>query len=886
MKRTRIHMGAMLAVAGMAALACVAQAAPEGRHFLLEQSVAPGTVRFLSQAIELADTSKPSWVTVTRTGDFSDPRYGQFSITPTMLSQMVSNFDKRVTGQDVYIDVAHKHSDGAAAKVVKLEVQDNRLRALVEWTAFGIAAVKDRGFSYLSAEFHEDWKDNEKQVAHGCVLLGAGLTIRPVIKRLDPVQLSTDDDSERPYRLLLSATLLKQLTETDMNKLLQALLARLIALGFTDATAKPFIDLAEKQLASVLADEAKCLAVSDSIVLTADAAMKQIKAAGAAGGAFTITLAAPAAGESAEQTFTRMLAEREKQAAVTVTALAGKLKLLSDTITEGDKTLTPEGVKKFAEDFAPMVTAVTTDDQVKHLAGLAVKQAQALSAATKLATLGYNPASGSVHITVDTSNTIKSLQEKTDKRLGMSDEKDADRFAATGGQLLAKNKKVAEMCLAQFDALHGAELEAEAKMLAAGVGSTSDVSVPKIAERTVLREALYGLVSLNLVEVATAQFAQVIMINYSYRDPSAAGVNALRRYELQAIRKAGVIQTSEETRPLPQKLAMQVSSELKMLMDASNIDFSPIAENIRNMSRIVGEDIEMINLNEIAVSADEFGAFAVSTETLTSNVNGTKRIFPLAQFPVVKPRQLFDLKGVQVGSTVNPIVVTLGGQVKTEYIQPANGSALAAGQYYVMDYNMGEVQFVTETGAAYTPANTTALTVAYNATTNVNRFDTDIGAVATDVFWDKLLFSIGGRKSVIEDQRYYNPNMILMSGNVNNALSQAKTFQANSSRVATGLASDGSVGFVKDMAVFRPRAPGSLFGDTRIVIGERGNSRFRMVKPWAMTAMEQARDVATGAFIDAQEAFGTQWVGSHTPTQLKGAATSIVLFSTAGRVAR
>jgi hypothetical protein len=104
--------------------------------------------------------------------------------------------------------------------------------------------------------------------------------------------------------------------------------------------------------------------------------------------------------------------------------------------------------------------------------------------------------------------------------------------------------------------------------------------------------------------------------------------------------------------------------------------------------------------------------------------------------------------------------------------------------------------------------------------------------------------------------------------------------------VATGLAGDGSVGFVKDMAVFRPRAPGSLFGDTRIVVGERGNTRFRMVKPWSMTAMEQARDVATGAFIDAQEAFGTQWVGSHTPTQLKGAATSIVLFSTIGRIAR
>lgn len=89
-KRSRVSMGALVALAAMAGVA--ASAVPEGRHFLLEDNnAAPGTVRFLSQVIELgADTSKPSWVTVTRTGDFTDPRYGQFSITPTMLAQMVS----------------------------------------------------------------------------------------------------------------------------------------------------------------------------------------------------------------------------------------------------------------------------------------------------------------------------------------------------------------------------------------------------------------------------------------------------------------------------------------------------------------------------------------------------------------------------------------------------------------------------------------------------------------------------------------------------------------------------------------------------------------------------------------------------------------------------
>ena len=75
----------------------------------------------------------------------------------------------------------------------------------MEWTPFGVQSVKQRGFTYLSAEYHEAWTDNEKKQQHGCVLLGAGLTNRPVISRLDgidPKQLSQDDnDHDTPVRV-------------------------------------------------------------------------------------------------------------------------------------------------------------------------------------------------------------------------------------------------------------------------------------------------------------------------------------------------------------------------------------------------------------------------------------------------------------------------------------------------------------------------------------------------------------------------------------------------------------------------------------------------------------------------------------------------------------
>ena len=94
-----------------------------------------------------------------------------------------------------------------------------------------------------------------------------------------------------------------------------------------------------------------------------------------------------------------------------------------------------------------------------------------------------------------------------------------------------------------------------------------------------------------------------------------------------------------------------------------------------------------------------------------------------------------------------------------------------------------------------------------------------------------------------------------------------------------------SQGVTKGMATFNPRAPGLQLADTRIMVGERGNSRFRMVKPFAMNPIEQARD-ANGNFIDALESFGTQFVVSHTPLFLKAANSSIILYSATGHVAR
>lgn len=869
---------------GLAVCALVGAA---GRHLLLSEGAAPGLVRFYSSAIELAEGARQSWVTITRTGDFTDPRYGKFSITLAQLTQMVSNFDARALGQDVFLDVAHKPNDGAAGRFVKLAVEGTKLRGLVEWTDFGLSAVKDRGFAYLSAEYSENFVDNEKQLAHGCVLMGAGLTTRPVIKHLDPVQLSEPDtDHGAAVRVAISPQLLRELT--NMNYLEQ-LRAKLLAMGLAESAIVVLLAEAKKQFDDAGSDSVKALAVMATWEATGQAVATQVKALGAAGTdpkQVVIQLATPAApAVDVAGAVAKALADRDTAQREAAATLASRLTLLSTTIAAGDTTLTADGVKALAEEMAPMVTATSTDDQVKALAAMQVKRAQEMSASRKLTTLGYNAPSGSVHIQVIGDSDVNSLQGTIDRRLGYDGMADAERYAKTGGRLLDVNKNFVVKALAHFDAQNGPRLVQEHKMLAAGTGNIADVKVPVIAERTVLREALYNLQSLSLVQANTAPFANVITLPYSYRDTTAAGMSALRRYEGQGIRNAGVIQTQEEARPLPQKLAMRITAEMQLLMSNSVIDYDPVAENVRNIIRIVGEDTEAINMNEMVISSDEAGV-ATITDTLTSDVNGTKAVFVTTKFPVVKPRKVYDLQGAQVGNTANPITVTLNSVARNEFVVNADGTALSAGTYWTMDYNLGELRFVNESGTPVVPTNAWPLTVAYSYTINAVKFDTD--AVANEAVadrYDRLLTMIGGRKAVIGSDRYYNPNMLLMSATVDNALSQARSFTANSSRVATGLAPDGSVGTVKALPAYNITAPGLMMGDTRILVGERGNTRFRMVKPFAMNQLEQARN-ATGQFIDVLEGFGTQYVISQTPIPLKNSLTSVVLYSGTGRVAR
>lgn len=479
-------------------------------------------------------------------------------------------------------------------------------------------------------------------------------------------------------------------------------------------------------------------------------------------------------------------------------------------------------------------------------------------------------------------DAIKKLQEQIDKRLCLDTQPESRRFSNTGGSLPKSNKVMADQALQMFDQFHAPRLLHEAKQLSGGDGLVSDASVPTSFLRTVIRESLYKMVGLEFVNADTEVFGPSITVPYSYRDTTAAGRNHTRSYEGQEIRRAGVIQTAETAYPIPQKISFETSDELRYLTSNSNLNWNAVTENMDNAVRIVQEDTDQIILNEMLHASDEYGAVQVVSENLQPQADDTNQILVLANFPVVRPRRLYDLQGSQVGNTINPITVTYNSVARSEY----DGTGTQpAGVYYVLDYNLGEIFLVDEAGALQTPGSAVPFTISYSYATNVYNFNTDLGSALAEDHWNTFLYRYGLRKAVIEDDRYYLPNFGLMSGTAMTQIEQAKQFAANYSRAGTDLSANGTLGRVKDIPNWKVFGPGLHYGDQRVLIGERGVTRYRLLKPWEMNNLQDQRG-PNGRFTGKKEAYGDQWIAVHTPTQLKGAFTSLVLYSATARVAR
>lgn len=843
----------------------------------LEAPQHPGSVRFLSGlTVSLAEGQRSSVVTLTRTGSFTDPRYGRFEITREMLLQMVENFRRNTYGQEIFLDVAHQPSNGAAAKVLELSVEGNRLRARVEWTDYGLEAVRTRGYRYLSAEFVENYTDNEFAASHGALLLGAGLTIRPVIKRLDPIQLAESD-----HPTLLHPELTKTLTDealNSMNEFLKKLRAALEKQKALSADAVNSLCSAFETAAKTLGeDETALKALAEQFEATGKKLAEQ-----PSGQPVKLEIQMPAAptGDAtkplSEDDVKRILAEAQQ-------AQQQQAKQLSETLATNQATFDgilaaaqglDEATRKELADARELITADMSADQVRKLAEHQVAQGNRLMAARQLSAMGYGAPAGNVRITAGQDNDAKKLQEVIDQNL-----RGSLAFANHTIRVPEKPSAFVGRVLAEFDRANARKLHDEARALS-GNTNIGHTDLPLGFQRTVIREALHDLNILNIVQTLTDPTATMTtQIPYEKRDTSEI-VNDGIVYEGQGIPRAGVRQHMDLAYVLAMKLSLKLSNEVMHFTRASEIDWDAYARNVESNARVMRELVSRRIANEVQRSADAYLAATVTAENIGAQLDGVKTLIKTAQFPIVRPHQVRDLQGNAVGSPTHPITLV----VNSATIQPYNGTGTqAAGTYYrVVNYNLGYIQLVDEDGDPIVNPDTTG-TVTYSYATNIVKFSSDIpGGSTLEKHLNGLLRHIGERKATMAAQRYIAPNFALMSPILNDMITNAEQFIVSLKRDGSDTGSEGDLERMKGIPAWGTNAPGIDLGDERILLGQRGTTTYTIAKPFTTGTPFEAVD-ATGRPTGEKVAYGEEYNAIHTPAPIRDRYTSVLVYSATNR---
>lgn len=149
--------------------------------------------------LEEKEGKKTSWIEIFREGSWSHPKHGIILGTKKLFNDFIDNWKNNILGRDIAIDRTHNPEDGATGWVKDMKIVGDRLKALIEFTPWGIELIEQKGFKYFSPEYRDSYIDKESGKEYKNVLFGGGITNRPFLTNLAPIVLSEDMDVFQKY---------------------------------------------------------------------------------------------------------------------------------------------------------------------------------------------------------------------------------------------------------------------------------------------------------------------------------------------------------------------------------------------------------------------------------------------------------------------------------------------------------------------------------------------------------------------------------------------------------------------------------------------------------------------------------------------------------------
>lgn len=130
-----------------------------------------------------------SWIQAFPIGTWNHPVYGKIEMTSERVEKLAANVVANVRGQDLNIDYDHQTGE-AAGWVKQAEARPDGLWLAVEWTKEAAEKIKNKVYRYFSPEYADEWEDPRTKTTHKDVLFGGGITNRPFLKGILPLNLS------------------------------------------------------------------------------------------------------------------------------------------------------------------------------------------------------------------------------------------------------------------------------------------------------------------------------------------------------------------------------------------------------------------------------------------------------------------------------------------------------------------------------------------------------------------------------------------------------------------------------------------------------------------------------------------------------------------------
>lgn len=367
-------------------------------------------------------------------------------------------------------------------------------------------------------------------------------------------------------------------------------------------------------------------------------------------------------------------------------------------------------------------------------------------------------------------------------------------------------------------------------------------------------------------------------------DPTT-GLLDLLSGEGQGIAESSIKNTYQSYDPKWRRNAISFTTDVARNMLTGPTKYDVMARGIYHISYEKRRIFDNLAYLEMTMNSDEYAPIVVQNEVPatsgsnelvavnnTTNVKwsysltvGGQKTATAGSNPVVRSRKklVHNPDGSKQTLQLNPFTVTVGATTLTMgYLDPAGSGNIIGGDYAV-DYENGFVYYQASAGLNPTAGTPILPSHSYSAVTNYDRWSlTPKTGYDTDEAWYSTLITQVTTSAAFMGSapRFKRPNVSIMSMNTAARIQNATMwYKLNDPQIGhlNGMATSTIFGARSDVNFAQINAPW-IGGDNRILLTQRGSTKYGVQTPYQIEGPFPKYDPTTGNIVDAKVFFGRE----------------------------